>query len=162
MRRIAVVIGILLTVSLGSAGCGLAEQANQMTQAAAAQALTAVGYSPDDVVPSDEPSDKPTKPRKALRKNTLHGEIVVPTKDGEKTVLVQRGEVTALDDNGITVESSDGFSLTWTYGEKLRVVERRATVEASDALQVGDQVGVAGAKTDDGGTARLIVIPLHR
>jgi hypothetical protein len=159
MRRIAVVIGMLLVVGLGSAGCGaLADQA-VAALGAEAQALTAVGYSPDDVVPGDAPTDKP---RRALKKNTLHGEIVVQTKDGSRTVLVQRGEVTALDDNGITVKSSDGFSLVWTYGEKLRVVERRTTVEAADALQVGDQVGVAGAKTDDGGTARLIVIPLAK
>lgn len=156
MRRIALAITTAALIS-ATTGCGVA---TDLTQAAAAQALTAVGYSPDDVTTPTDP-DRPTTPRKAL-KRTLHGEIVVQTKDGEKTVLVQRGEVTRLDGDGITVESSDGFSLAWTYGEKLRVVERRTTVEASDALQVGDQVGVAGAKTDDGGTARLIVIPVRR
>jgi hypothetical protein len=157
MRRIAVVAGVLVAVALATAGCGGVATA----LAAEAQALTAVGYSPDDVVPSAEPRDRSERPRVKLRKNTLHGEIVVQTEEGTKTVLVQRGEVTAIDDSGITVESTDGFSLRWTYGENLRVIERRATVDA-DALAVGDRVGVAGAKEGDGARARLIVIPLER
>ena len=59
------------------------------------------------------------------------------------------------------MKSTDGFSLTWSYGDKLRVVERRATVQADD-LAVGDEVGVAGTKDGDAASARLIVIPLDR
>jgi hypothetical protein len=173
MRRIAVVIGMLLAVGVGTAGCGLvADRVNEVAAAISpeAEALTALGYNPDDVVPSEDPApaasdrpraDRPRLERRALRKNTLHGEIVVQTKEGTKTVLVQRGEVTAIDDNGITVKSTDGFSLVWSYGDKLRVVERRATVQADD-LAVGDQVGVAGTKDGDAASARLIVIPLDR
>ena len=59
----------------------------------------------------------------------LHGEAVVKTKDGgTKTVAVQRGEVTAIDGDSVTVKSTDGFTLTWTFGDELRVVERRTTV----------------------------------
>ena len=36
--------------------------------------------------------------------------------------------MTAIDDDGITVKWTDGFSLTWWFAEKLRVIERRATV----------------------------------
>ena len=178
MRRIAVVIGMLVAVGLGTAGCGLV--ADRVSEAAAAispeaEALTALGYNPDDVVPSEDPAPaasdgpkadrakagRPRLERRALRKNTLHGEVVVQTEEGTKTVLVQRGEVTAIDDNGITVKSTDGFSLSWSYGDKLRVIERRATVQADD-LAVGDQVGVAGTKDGDAASARLIVIPLDR
>jgi hypothetical protein len=178
MRRIAVVIGMLIAVGVGTAGCGLvADRANEVVAAISpeAEALTALGLNPDDVVPSADPApdasegpkadkgraDRPRLERRALRKNTLHGEIVVQTKEGTKTVLVQRGEVTAIDDNGITVKSTDGFSLSWSYGEKLRVIERRATVP-SDDLAVGDEVGVAGTKDGDAASARLIVIPLER
>jgi hypothetical protein len=178
MRRIAVVIGMLVAVGVGTAGCGLV--ADRVSEVAAgispeAEALTALGYNPDDVVPSEDPApaasdgpkadrakaDRPRLERRALRKNTLHGEVVVQTEEGTKTVLVQRGEVTAIDDNGITVKSTDGFSLSWSYGDKLRVIERRATVQADD-LAVGDQVGVAGTKDGDAASARLIVIPLDR
>jgi hypothetical protein len=173
-----VVIGMLVAVGVGTAGCGLvADRVGEVAAAISpeAEALTALGYNPDDVVPSEDPApaasdgpkvdrpkaDRPRLERRALRKNTLHGEVVVQTKDGTKTVLVQRGEVTAIDDNGITVKSTDGFSLSWSYGDKLRVIERRATVPADD-LAVGDQVGVAGTRDGDAASARLIVIPLDR
>ncbi|MET8353608.1 MULTISPECIES: hypothetical protein [unclassified Micromonospora] len=97
--------------------------------------------------------------RVLLRRNTLHGEAVVQTKDGgTKTVAVQRGEVTAIDGDSMTVKSTDGFTMTWTFGDDLRVVERRATVQPSD-VKVGTTLGVAGAKDGDKGVARLILIP---
>ena len=178
MRRIAVVIGMLVAVGVGTAGCGLvADRVNEVAAAISpeAEALTALGYNPDDVVSREDPApavsdapkadkaraDRPRLERRALRKNTLHGEVVVQNEEGTKTVLVQRGEVTAIDDNGVTVKSTDGFTLSWSYGEKLRVIERRATVRADD-LAVGDEVGVAGTKDGDAGSARLIVIPLDK
>ncbi|MGW9197764.1 hypothetical protein [Micromonospora chersina] len=100
--------------------------------------------------------------RVLLRKNTLHGEVVVQTKDGgTKTVAVQRGQVTAIDAKSMTVKSTDGFTMTWTFDEKLRVVERRTTVQSSD-IKVGTTVGVAGAKDGDSGVARLIVVPFKQ
>ncbi|MCZ7440784.1 hypothetical protein O7598_30650 [Micromonospora sp. WMMC241] len=94
-----------------------------------------------------------------LRRNTLHGEVVVQTKEnGTKTVAVQRGQVTAVDAKSMTVKSADGFTMTWTFDEKLRVVERRATLRATD-VKVGTTVGVAGAKEGDQGIARLVVVP---
>ncbi|MCW3816488.1 hypothetical protein ONA91_18760 [Micromonospora sp. DR5-3] len=98
--------------------------------------------------------------RVLLRKNTLHGEVVVQTKDGgTRTVAVQRGQVTAIDGQQMTVRSTDGFTMTWTFGDKLRVVERRTTVQPSD-IKVGTTIGVAGAKDGDNGVARLIVVPV--
>jgi hypothetical protein len=93
-----------------------------------------------------------------LRRNTLHGEVVVQTKDGVRTVDVQRGTVTAIDAKTVTVKSADGFTLTWTFGNPLHVVEHRTAVQPS-AVKVGTEIGLAGVK--DGGvtTARLIVIP---
>ena len=100
--------------------------------------------------------------RVLLRQNILHGEVVVQTRDGgTKTVAVQRGAVTAIDGDSMTVKSTDGFTMTWTFGDKLRVIERRTTVQSSD-ITVGTTVGVAGAKDGDGGVARLIVIPAKK
>ena len=67
----------------------------------------------------------------------------------------------AIDAKSMTVKSTDGFSMTWTFDEKLRVVELRATVQSSD-IKVGSTVGVAGAKDGDGGMARLIVVPVKQ
>ncbi|MFC4018635.1 hypothetical protein ACFOW4_11875 [Micromonospora sp. GCM10011542] len=97
--------------------------------------------------------------RVLLRRNTLHGEAVVQTKDGgTRTVAVQRGAVTAVDGDSMTVKSTDGFTMTWTLGDDLRVVERRATVQPSE-VKVGTTLGVAGAKDGDRNVARLILIP---
>ncbi|MFJ8685826.1 hypothetical protein [Micromonospora wenchangensis] len=99
--------------------------------------------------------------RVKLGRNGLHGEAVVQTKDGTKTVVVQRGEVTAIDGDSATVKSTDGFTLTWKLGDQLRVVERRTTVKASD-VKVGTKVNVAGARDGDASVARLIVVPIKQ
>ncbi|MFD0823909.1 hypothetical protein ACFQ0D_37575, partial [Micromonospora zhanjiangensis] len=96
--------------------------------------------------------------RVLLRKNTLHGEVVVQTKDGTKTVAVQRGTVTAIDDKSMTVKSTDGFTMTWTFGPELKVVEKRTTIQPGD-VKVGTELGVAGTKDGDKGVARLVVVP---
>jgi hypothetical protein len=62
---------------------------------------------------------------------------------------VQRGTVTATDDKTLSVKSTDGFTLTWTKGDKLRL---RGT------LKTGAQVGVAGAKDGSATVARLVVV----
>jgi hypothetical protein len=95
--------------------------------------------------------------RRQLRANTLHGEVVVQTKAGPKTIVVQRGEVTAVAGDEVTVKSSDGFTLTWTYGEKVRIVQNRKPAEKS-AVKTGGQIGVAGVKDGDTSRARLVVL----
>ncbi|MEH1054959.1 hypothetical protein V6U89_07055 [Micromonospora sp. CPCC 206171] len=150
------------------------------------QALAAMGFDPTELelvaaaAPSASGSAEPEagpkgkrgeraeewrKRRQArvlLRKNTLHGEAVVQTRDGgTKTVVVQRGEVTAVDGDSVTVKSTDGFTLTWTFGDKLRVIERRTTIQSSD-VKVGTRIGVAGAKDGDATVARLIVVPVKQ
>ncbi|GAA2717892.1 hypothetical protein ACFY2R_05145 [Micromonospora olivasterospora] len=148
------------------------------------QALAALGFDPGDLdlervaapapAASGEPSPsagekarrgeraeewrKRHRARVLLRRGTLHGEAVVRTKDGgTRTVAVQRGEVTAIDGDSMTVKSTDGFTMTWAFGENLRVVERRTTIQPS-AVKVGTTVGVAGAKNGDTATARLVLI----
>lgn len=178
---------LFAAVALGLSGCGAAQVAgpagDRAVEVAAAlgvegQALAALGVDPVelDVVPvaasassaPDAESGRKARPeewrkrrpaRVLLRKNTLHGEVVVqPKEDGPRTVVVQRGEVTAIDGQKMTVTSSDGFEMTWTFGPELRVVERRQTVQP-EAVEVGRVLGVAGAKDGEDGEARLIVLP---
>ncbi|MEU2612572.1 hypothetical protein ABZ570_13485 [Micromonospora sp. NPDC007271] len=118
--------------------------------------------------PQDERRERAEEWRKRhrarvlLRRNTLHGEVVVQARDGgTKTVAVQRGQVTAVDERSMTVKSPDGFTMTWTFDDKLRVVERRRTIQSSD-IKVGTTVGVAGTRTGDSSLARLIVVPLKQ
>ena len=95
--------------------------------------------------------------RRFLRKNTLHGELTVQGRNGVKTVVVQRGTVTAVDATTVSVKSADGFTQSWTFGDKLRVVQDRKTV-ATAAIKNGAEIGIAGAKDGDRSVARLVVI----
>ena len=162
----ATVLGLTAALGLSACGAGVAPAAAPalVAQDDDVAALRAVGFetelgAPDPSASAAAPDRKGNRQaaRKFLRKNTLHGEMTVQGKDGAKTLVVQRGTVTATDGKTLTVKSSDGFSLTWTVGTQLRVVQDKKKVEAS-AIKNGAAVGVAGGK--DGGvtTARLVVV----
>jgi hypothetical protein len=170
--RIALTLTTLgLAGLLGLTGCGLTPHTVAGRAAAAADisdeadALQAVGLETGlatDPSPSASTGAAPRAEhrkaiRKYLRKNTLHGEVTVTAKDGVKTIVVQRGAVTAVTATGVSVKSSDGYALTWTFGDKLRIAQNRKTVQAS-ALKTGGQIGVAGTRSGTADSARLIVI----
>jgi hypothetical protein len=184
LRRTAVLLAFAGAVLLGVAACGptgagpagggaAGAEVPAAELAAEAGVLAAVGFDSGlaraepapgaEPEPSAEPAgDRAGKWRKRqgarvwLRRDTLHGEAVVQTKDGSKTVVVQRGKVTAISDTSVTVKSSDGFTLTWTFGDKLHVVEHRTKI-AAEAISSGDEIGVAGRRDGDKTVARLIV-----
>ena len=180
----ALAFGVAGCGPAGVAGGGQQEMAVEVAAALGAegQALTALGFDAGDLdvepvaAPAGAPAPSPSTGEKAkrgeraeewrkrhrarvlLRRGTLHGEAVVKTKDGgTRTVAVQRGEVTGIDGTSMTVKSADGFTMTWTFGDDLRVVERRATIQP-EAVKVGTTVGVAGAKDGDRATARLVLL----
>jgi len=95
--------------------------------------------------------------RKYLRKNTLHGEVAVQTRNGVTTIVVQRGSVTSVSAGSVTVKSTDGYSLTWSLADKVAVVQNKKKVETS-ALKTGEQIGVAGTKNGSADDARLIAV----
>jgi hypothetical protein len=171
--RIALTLTTLgLAGLLGLTGCGAGVAPADAPAAAAdladeATALTAVGLTTGleaDPAPSPSASasakDKGRKHpgvRKFLKKNTLHGEMTVQGRNGVRTVVVQRGTVTAVDATTVSVKSADGFTQTWTFGDKLRVVQDKKKVEKA-AIKQGAEIGVAGAKDGDKTVARLAVI----
>lgn len=144
-----------------------------LTGCATPSALAAAPAAPDAVALSDKPEisdlgltlvasatgQAPARAvRRYLRQNTLHGEVAIQTKkSGVRTVAVQRGSVTAVSADEISVKSSDGFALTWTFGDKLRIVQARKVVDES-ALKTGVEVGIAGVKDGATPAARVIVI----
>jgi len=166
--RVALATAALGAVTLlGLAACGGTDVTDSMTPEAAA--LTAVGFSQPDLAPDGDPSpsasasakpDRVRRPklRRELAQHVEHGEVVVQTKDGDKTVDVQRGTVTAITSSSVTVKSVDGFTQTWAFGTKLRIVAHQKTAQVSD-VKNGIQVGVAGVKNGSTVTANLIVIP---
>ncbi|MEV4346791.1 hypothetical protein AB0J83_20225 [Actinoplanes sp. NPDC049596] len=141
---------------LALSGCGAPAATADLADETYALTAVGLGEATPSASASAAPESKAPKEkghRKAgrayLRQNTLHGEIAVQGKDGTRTIVVQRGTVTASDDKTISVKSSDGFALTWSRGEKLTV---------RGELKNGAEVGVAGGKDGDKAVARLVVV----
>ena len=112
--------------------------------------------------PSARPGAGPrhrTLRRVALRrKNVLHGEFAVHTKQGDRTVAVQRGTVVSVTTTAITVRSTDGFTQTWRLDQQLRVVKQHARTDIG-AVSTGATIGIAGVRDGDGHLGRLILVP---
>jgi hypothetical protein len=178
--RVALATAALGAVTLvGLAACGQGTDTASLSPEATA--LSAIGFAPADLTAAttSDPAADPTPSasastgdggtgkhprlralaiRHALGKNVEHGEIVVNTKNGDKTVDVERGTVTAISSTSITVKATDGFSETWTIGSSTRVIKDRATSTPS-TITNGATVGIAGTKSGSTVTATLIVIP---
>ncbi len=181
MRRIVLTFVIGSLALFGATACGPGNAAAEMVASAEAEALAAMGVEPEDIVVAEQAMSaaEPSKPAKgdkdarldkwrkrhaakvALHRNVLHGEAVVETKEGTITVAVQRGVITAISGDSVTVKSSDGVTWTWKFHSDLRVVEKRAKIQPSE-LKAGATVALAGRKEGETLTARLIVIPLAK
>lgn len=77
----------------------------------------------------------------------LHGELVVPKAGGGyQTVLVQRGEATAVSGTSITVRSEDGFTRTYAVtGDTLVNAGRDGITSVAE----GSKVAVQGVKSGE-------------
>ncbi|MEU8226755.1 hypothetical protein [Kribbella sp. NPDC048915] len=84
----------------------------------------------------------------------LHGEFVVP-KDGGgyQTVATQRGEVTAVSKESLTVKSEDGYSRTYTMTEDTLV---NAARDGIDDVKTGNTVTVVAVVADGKATASRV------
>ena len=79
----------------------------------------------------------------------LHGQlVVVKPGGGYKTVDFQRGKVTAVSDNSITLMSADGFSKTYAVLSSTIIDAQRGGISS---VKVGNQATVLA--TVSGGTA---------
>ncbi|MER7132624.1 hypothetical protein [Streptosporangium saharense] len=99
------------------------------------------------VVPTATPA--PRVPRVAFP-GTLHGEFVLPSKDGcGFTVLSQTGEATALTEGSVTVRSQDGFEKVYTIDDSTKVYAGRRGNE----IRQGDWISVTATATGETATA---------
>ena len=95
--------------------------------------------------------------RYGLARRALHGELTLQTRDGVKTVVVARGEVTDLADDSITVKSSDGVSTSFRIDGDTRFGFLREPDPRAE-LKVGDTVWVAGTKSGDTTTTATRIV----
>jgi hypothetical protein len=94
--------------------------------------------------------------RHGLGRRVLHGEVTVQTNEGVKTVVMARGEVTALSTDAITVKSSDGVETSFKLDGDTRYGFRNEPAPSAE-LKVGDQAFVTGEKSGDSATAKRVV-----
>jgi hypothetical protein len=94
--------------------------------------------------------------RHALGRRVLHGEVTVQTKDGTKTVVLARGELTALSGDAITVKSSDGVETLFRIDGDTRFGFRNEPDPRAE-LRVGEDAFVVGEKSGDTAVAKRVV-----
>ena len=94
--------------------------------------------------------------RHALGRRVLHGEVTVQTREGVKTLVMARGEVTALSKDAITVKSSDGVETSFRIDGDTRFGFRNEPDPTAE-LKVGEDAFVAGEKSGDRAVARRVV-----
>jgi hypothetical protein len=117
----------------------------------------------DPSTPSSTPSTPSTSGAPAAPpagRQFLHGERVAKDKEGKViTVDSQRGSVTATSATSLTVKSDDATTWTWTLTKDTKVRGANLKIEPASTIKVGDTVVVAGQRTGDTRTARLVADP---
>jgi hypothetical protein len=91
-----------------------------------------------------------------LGRRVLHGEVTVQTNEGVKTIVMARGEVTALSKDAITVKSSDGVETSFGIDGDTRYGFRNEPAQSAE-LKVGEDAFVTGEKSGDRAVARRVV-----
>jgi hypothetical protein len=94
--------------------------------------------------------------RHGLGRRILHGEVTIETNEGVKTVVMARGEVTALSADAITVKSSDGVETSFGIDGDTRFGFRNEPAPNAE-LKVGEDAFVTGEKSGDRVVARRVV-----
>ncbi|MEV4530975.1 hypothetical protein [Streptosporangium sp. NPDC049304] len=111
---------------------------------------------PSTETPTPTPTPTATTPPRVppvAFPGTLHGEFVLPAKDGcGFTVFAQTGEATALAEDSITVKSQDGFERVYTIADTTRSLSGRR----DNALRQGDWVSVTATTSGETATAAYV------
>ena len=94
--------------------------------------------------------------RHALGRRVLHGAVTVQTREGVKTLVMARGQVTALSADAITIRSSDGVETSFGIGGDTRFGFRNEPAPSAE-LKVGEDAFVAGEKSGDRAVAKRVV-----
>jgi hypothetical protein len=94
--------------------------------------------------------------RHALGRRVLHGEVTIQTREGVKTLVMARGQVTALSGDAITVKSADGVETSFAIDGDTRFGFRNQPAPTAE-LKVGEDAFVTGERSGDRATAKRVV-----
>ena len=150
IAAVAVVAGL----AAGATGVAVADNTPTSTVSATPSGTPRADAKGDGARPNGRKGLRPGGPH-ALGKlgghGALHGEFVVPDGNGGfRTMVVQRGEVTAVSKTEITVVSEDKFSTTYAVTEDTLV---NAARDGITTIKKGAKVHVAATKVDGLATA---------
>lgn len=141
--KIALVAGTA-ALALAGIGGGVAFAQGSSTPATGAVLTASTSSSTSPSTPA-KPGTKGHHKAKGLLDRVEHGEVVLHTKQGDRTVDIQSGQVTAISGTTVTVRSQDGFSATYTSGSTSKIREKGQTAALS-AVHNGDRVRVAATR----------------
>lgn len=136
--------GVAALVLLGAGGTAWAQSASSTAPTQPAQSQTQQAQH--------------AKKHHGLLSRIEHGEATLATKKGDQVVDVQRGEVTAVSPNSVTVKSKDGFTGTYTVAPASKV-HKTGKLSNIGEVKPGDRVGVVAVKTGGTDTVRQLHDP---
>jgi hypothetical protein len=152
--RIIAAAAIAAGLAAGATGVALADNTPTSTVSPTPSASPSAGAKGDGARPRPpkglRPGGRPG-PGMLDGRGALHGEFVVPNgSSGFRTIVVQRGEVTAVSATQITVHSKDGFTTTYAVTADTLV---NAARDGIATIKKGATVNVAATKAGNKITA---------
>lgn len=141
-RTKAVLVGSAAVLALAGVGAGVA-----VADSGPTSPTTSSG------TPNGHPGKHPKA--RSLLARTEHGEVTVRTKTGAQVVDLQRGEVTAVSPQSITVKSADGFTATYVIDGNTKVRKGKQQSSIGD-VHTDDRILVVAIKTGGTETAKRI------
>lgn len=164
MRKSSVA-GFLAGTALASSLVGGAAWAASPTPSPAAAASTTAAATSPTGTSSPATGHAGARKHAALLDRASHGQLTLTTKKGDRTVLVQRGTVTAVTQpsgatpGAVTVVSTDRFTATYALpsAAKVRLAPARGTTTpaATTTVKVGERVRLIAHSAPGGGTASI-------
>ena len=166
--RTSPVAGFLAGTALASAlvgGAAWAASVPTPAPAATTSAITAAPAKPTASAAAAHTGHAGARGHAALLHRASHGQLTLTTKKGDRTVLVQRGTVTAVTQpsgatpGAVTGVSTDRFSATYALpsAAKVRLAPAKGatTPAATTTVKVGERVRLLAHIAPGGGTASI-------
>src|SRR3954467_2439060 len=141
----------VIWVATGIIGAGVAGGLTYAAVSAPAGASADLGAAADNIVSAAQPSPGlgsghakghlGRMARRGLLAHLEHGQLTLQTKNGDRTVDLQRGTVSSVTPTSISVTSPDKFAGVYTVDSSTKVRTRAGLVSISSVHQ-GDKVFV--------------------
>ncbi|MGH2703715.1 MAG: hypothetical protein ACRDJ4_01050 [Actinomycetota bacterium] len=77
----------------------------------------------------------------------VHAEAKVQAREGFATMIIDRGEITSVDGDRVTIKRADGETVTVRAGEQTRVCRNGEAAQVSD-LKKGDRAAILQGRRD--------------